>query len=97
MYLGYVQGVSFDLVTKNSGMTNDIKELLENINWQYLSIHSLLDVTNKFPLLRESKGFKKIFSAEITRRLENSKKTELIYGYRRSRESAKTELQVSKC
>lgn len=53
-------------------MSGNMKELLENINWGYVSIHNLLDITNNFPTLRTNSVFRKIFSDEMARRFENS-------------------------
>ncbi len=58
---------------QNSELASDIKELLENINWDYLSVHSLVDVVENFPVIRENKVFKKIFAQEMNKRLQSRK------------------------
>lgn len=49
---------------------SDTKELLESINWAYLSFASILDITNNFPEIRNDPAFHKILKEEINRRLE---------------------------
>ena len=69
---------------------DEMKELLENINWEYVSMYSLVDLTNNFPLLKTNKVFKKILSNEINRRLEG-RENQLLprrsYKYQTSEES----------
>ncbi len=56
----------------NEHMSPHIKELLENVNWSYISTASLLDVTQRIPTLRSNQTYQRIFADEMARRFENS-------------------------
>jgi len=57
----------------NKELSNNITELLENINWSYILTSSLVDITSNFPLLRDNTVFRELFSKEIFRRFDGSK------------------------
>eukprot|EP00826_Nyctotherus_ovalis_P028288 TRINITY_DN22363_c0_g1_i1.p1 TRINITY_DN22363_c0_g1~~TRINITY_DN22363_c0_g1_i1.p1 ORF type:complete len:217 (+),score=15.17 TRINITY_DN22363_c0_g1_i1:81-731(+) len=59
-----------DSLDKNHRDEN-IKDLLENVRWEFISIESLLDIVNNFPLLRANKAFQAKFKKEMMRRLRN--------------------------
>ena len=71
MHFAYGVSFNFYVVENHKDEVNDVKELVENIIWEYISIDNLLDIVNNFPLVRQNKSFQKIFRNEILRRLDN--------------------------
>ncbi len=59
-------------MTANEDKAEGIKELLENINWGFIAVQNMLDVTTNFPVLRSNAIYRKIFSDEMARRFDNS-------------------------
>jgi len=50
----------------------NIRDLIENIKWESISINNLLDVTYNFPLLRINKDFQCKFKKEIKKRFKSN-------------------------
>lgn len=59
------------VVENHKEEAEDIKDLIENILWEYISIDNLLDVVDHFPMLRKNKAFQKLFKNEMQRRFDS--------------------------
>lgn len=57
---------------KNEMFAGNIKELLDNVNWSYVSLSILLETARNFSPLRTNEYFRKIFQDEINKRKDNS-------------------------
>ncbi len=60
------------VVEANQGTASNISDILDNMNWCYISLVNLLDAARSCALLRKNPAFRKIFTEELTRRYENS-------------------------
>ena len=51
-------------------LEKDLGEILQNINWNYVSTHCFLDLMRNFPSIRRHKSFKDIVTKEFKQRLK---------------------------
>lgn len=50
------------------GLEQDLSELLENVNWNYVSLPCMLDLIRNFPFIRRNLTFHKIITKEFALR-----------------------------
>ena len=53
----------------------DVMELLENVNWNYVSVPCFLDLVRNFPLVRRNEAFHKILLKEFAFRIKFNPET----------------------
>ncbi len=60
----------------NLNENEEVSEILENINWGFMTIEALFEIPRKFGRLRENDCFQHIFKREMCERLNNEKPKE---------------------
>ncbi len=61
------------VVQANPTLAQNVQDLLDNVNWSFVSLPSLIDAVARFPVLRGSPTFRQLFADEMMRRSETSK------------------------
>jgi hypothetical protein len=51
-----------------ANLDSDISELLENVNWNYVTLTCILDLIRNFPLIRRNPTFHKVLNREFAMR-----------------------------
>ena len=54
-----------------------IEELLENVNWPYVSMRAMLEVLRKYPILRKNTVLKRMLNEEMLTRVKGDDRLDL--------------------
>lgn len=56
-------------------LESDLRELLENVNWNYVTLPCFLDLTRNFPAIRRHPSFQKLMLKEFNMRFKFNPET----------------------
>lgn len=72
-------------------LENDLKELLENVNWNYVTLPCFLDLIKNFSIIRRHPSFIKIVTKEFNMRAKFNPETTALDAPRFSYKYNKTQ------